>query len=136
MTFLDRDRPPDDASAAALIGALAPVFTALRARLAARHAPVTETWSWSGKAYGWTLALKRKKRAVVYLTPCAGWFRASLALSEDAVVAARTAGLPADVLDLIEGAQRFPEGRAVRIEVRDAATVDVVERLVALRMGS
>lgn len=133
--FLDRAVVPDDAAAAAVLGPMAESFATLRAHVASRFGPLTEVWSWSGKAYGWTLALKRKKRPLLYLTPEVGWFRASVALSDAAVVAAQGAGLPEEVLATIAAAPRFPEGLAVRIEVRDGWQVEGVERLVAVRVG-
>ena len=49
-------------------------------------------WSWSGKNYGWSLALQRKKRTLVYLIPGEGFFTASTALGEKACAAAEEAG--------------------------------------------
>jgi len=61
-------------------------------RLASEHAPVTETWSFSGKSHGWLLRLAHRKKALVYLVPCPGAFVASCALSDEACHSLKLAG--------------------------------------------
>lgn len=134
--FVDKGETPQAAEVATVLGPTAALWDALRASLTERLGPLTEEWTFSGKAYGWALRLKQGKRAVLYLTPCAGCFRVALALSERAVAAAPAVGLPAAVLETIAQAPRYPEGRAVRLEVRRAADLDGIVALAALRMAS
>jgi hypothetical protein len=101
-----------------------------------QHAPIARDWIYGGSKYGWSLRLKQKKRAVVYLTPCAGYFRASLALGEKAVRAAQEDVLSASELALIDRAPRFAEGRAIRIEVRHAGDVRTVAKIAAIKMAN
>jgi hypothetical protein len=70
------------------------------------------------------------------MTPCRGYFRASLALGEKAAAAARAARLPAALLHRIENAPRFPEGRAVRLEVRSSRDLPGIAKIAAIRMAS
>ena len=95
-----------------------------------------EEWNFSGKAYGWSFRLKQKKRTLVYMTPCRGYFLASFALGEKACLAAHAAGLPAPVLAIIDGAPKYAEGRGVRIPVRSRRDVDNVECLVAIKAAN
>ena len=134
--FLDKASIPSDSEVAQILGSTASLWPELKHRLAQGLGPLTEEWAFSGKKFGWTLRLKQKKRAVVYMTPLAGYFRASFALGEKAVSAAREAALPADVLDLIENAPKFPEGRAVRLEVRTRQDLAVLARIAELKMSS
>ena len=133
--FDDKARPPGASEVARVLGETAPLWTELRAWTAERFAPLTEEWVYGGARYGWSLRLKQKKRAVLYLTPGAGFFRASLALGEKAAAAATLAGLPATVLRLIEEAPRYPEGRAFRLEVKNARQRRWVEKVAELKMA-
>lgn len=134
--FDDKSTVPDAAAIALTLGRTAALWTSLRQSLGAEFPNVTEEWTFAGKAYGWSLRLKSKKRAIVYLTPCEKHFRASFALGEKACLAAQSAGLAPNVLALIEAAPRYPEGRAVRIPVRKRADVDQVLRVARVKMAN
>lgn len=108
----------------------------LKASVARQFPPLTEEWTWAGNAAGWSLRLKRKSRAVVYLTPYDGYFRASFALGEKAAAAAHREKLPARALALIDAAPRYVEGRAVRIEVRRMGDVRLAEAIATIKMAN
>ena len=128
--FADENQPPTDATLAATLGSALPAWQALQARLS-----LTPAWSCTAKSVGWGLRLNEGERMVVALIPQRGVFLASLALGEKAVAAAQAAGLPTAVLDVIEAAPRYAEGRGVRIPVRDVLEVTAIERLVAIKLG-
>lgn len=106
------------------------------AALAGQHPPLSEIWKYGGKQWGWALQLKQRKRTVVWLTPCRGYFMAGFALGEKAVEAAHRTGLEPSVLAVIDGAKKYAEGRAVRLEVRTKKDVAVVEKLAAVKMAN
>lgn len=133
--FADRSAPPADAAVRSQLGDTAPLWSALLAAVAAAHAPLDSEWVWGGKSYGWSLRLRRKKRAVLYMTPCAGTFRAAFALGEKAAAAAPAAGLAPHLLRAIDEAPRFAEGRAVRLEVRGRDDVADALAVAALKMS-
>jgi len=93
---------------------------------------IAQWHSYSVKA-GWSLRLQVKKRNIVYLGPRDGWFLAAFALGDKAMAAAKKSDLPGRVLKLIAQARRYPEGTAVRIEVRDAADIEVVKTLARIK---
>ena len=68
-----------------------------------------------------SLALQQKRRTVLCVVPCPGYFVASFALSDRACQAATESRLPAQVRDLIQRAPQYPEGRALRLAVRALA---------------
>ena len=135
--FDDKSQPPEPDQVAAKIGKRASArWDELDRHLAAEFAPLSREWKYSGKAYGWSLQMKRKKRAVVYMTPCEGFFRASFAIGEKAAEAAHAGGLPAEALELIDSAQRYAEGRAVRVEVRTKKDLEIVKKIAAVKMAN
>jgi len=107
----------------------------LREHLAAEYQPLAEEWTFGGKKYGWSLRFKQKKRTILYLTPRRGFFMAGFALGEKAVKAAREARLPDFVLETIDSAPRYAEGRGVRLEVKTLKHVDGVKKLAVVKMG-
>lgn len=134
--FDDKSSAPDADAIAQTLGRSAALWTTLKESLAAEVDTLAEEWTFAGKAYGWSLRLKQKKRAIVYLTPCEKHFRASFALGEKACAAAQSAGLSRDTLALIEAAPRYAEGRGVRMPVRRRADVDQVLRVARVKMAN
>ena len=134
--FDDKARQPTEADLARALKGSFDFWNDLKERIAARFTPLSFEWGFAGKAYGWGLRLKHRKRAVLYMTPCEGYFLASFALGEKAVQAAHGSDLPTSVLNLIDGAKKYAEGRGVRLEVRNAKDVRHVEKLAAIKMST
>jgi hypothetical protein len=134
--FDDKQTKPETGSLVEALGRATSFWEGLKQHIEWRHGPLAEDWVFSGKSYGWSLRLKQKKRAVMYLTPCHGYFRVAFAFGEKAVQAAHKNKLPAAVLKLIDGATKYPEGRAVRMEVRTARDVNIAEKLAAIKLAN
>jgi Protein of unknown function (DUF3788) len=133
--FIDKPETPADEEVTAALGRTKRLWDQV-VREPAVCGVTTQEWnSYSPKA-GWALRLKRKERAIVYRLPCRGSFMASFALRDKAVQAARLSGLPPEVLRIVDEARRYAEGTAVRIEVRSAADVIVVKKLVAAKLAN
>jgi len=133
--FGDKAKPPTEERLAETVGPGIGLWRSLVARVSEAHAPIREYWGFPGKKYGWSLALKRRKRGVVYLLPVEGGFRASTALGEKAVAAALQADLPAKTVRAIEQADRFAEGRAFRAEIESEADIDAVMAVLGFKMA-
>jgi hypothetical protein len=95
-----------------------------------------ETWIFSGANWGWSLRLKQKKRTVLYMTPCKGYFQVGFALGEKAVTSAHSSTLPDAVLAIIDGAKKYAEGRAVRIEIRNKKDLENAKKLSFIKMAN
>jgi hypothetical protein len=134
--FGDRSCPPQAATLAATLGEAVVAWNELQRRLAARFSPLEREWGFTSQTTGWGLRLKHAKRVVLYMTPRPGSFLVSFALGERAVQAARASGLPTAVLECIEAAPKYAEGRGVRIEVRGVKEVEPLEKLAALKMAT
>lgn len=134
--FDDKLHPPKEEELAAMLGSTYPLWKDLKQRIASQFAPLKIEWGYSSKSTGWGLRLKQEKRAVLYMTPCKGYFLASFALGEKAVKEARESGLPADMLAVIDSAKKYAEGRGVRLEVRTVKDVQNIEKLALIKMAN
>lgn len=134
--FLDRENPPAEPELHAVLKRSAASWIQLQSRIASDYAPLTEKWTFSGKAHGWGLQLKRKKRTVLYLGPREGHFVVAFILGAKAFEAALRSDLPREVLEIIEAAPKYPEGRAVRLEIRTKKELASVEALAAIKMAN
>jgi hypothetical protein len=131
--FIARKEAPSEQDLTEVLGARKLLWDKLLADLESRVGTDAREWkSYSPKA-GWALRVLRGSRAIVYLSPGTGCFLASFALGDRAVQAARRSGLPASIISLIDGAKRYAEGTAVRLEVRTPADTRIVLRLASIK---
>jgi hypothetical protein len=133
--FDDKTKPPQDDNLAVTLGKTFPLWNRLKETISTKYSPVTTEWGFSGKAYGWGLRLKRDKRAILYMTPCKGYFLVSFALGQKAVDAAHGSKLPASILKAIDDAPQYAEGRGVRFEIHDAKDIRHMEKLAEIKMA-
>lgn len=118
---------------------LGPAFAhwnVLRRAIAARFDLLSEEWGFASKNTGWGLRLEQPSRTILYMTPCKGHFVVSFALGEKAVKAAHDSDLPVPILRIIDEAKKYVEGRAVRLKVRTAKDVRIVEKLATVKMAN
>ena len=132
--FIGLAARPDDVQLTAALGSSRGAWDRLVADLAA-DCDVEEWKSYSPKA-GWALRLMRGKRAIVYLSPGNGGFTASFALGDRAFEAARSAALPAKIVQIIREAPKYAEGTAVRIDVKTVRDLPAVRKLAAIKLAN
>lgn len=129
--FDDKAHPPARDQVAAVLGQARAAWDALRTDRALEV--LREEWGFTSKAAGWGLRLRDDKRVIVYMTPHPGRFLASFALGEKAVSAAHGVGTPKALLDAIEAAPRYGEGRGFRVEVRSAKDARAIAALAGIK---
>jgi hypothetical protein len=133
--FAGHAAPPSHEELASALGASLALWTQLTADLVSEFALAVDDWHSYSREAGWSLRVKQRDRNIVYLSPGEGAFMASFALGERAMAAARAGKLPKSALAVLDAARRYAEGTAVRIDVKKAAGLAVVKRLVAAKMA-
>ena len=133
--FDDKLTPPTEASLKQALGESFAILNKLKKVIAAKYPPVSFEWGFTSKSTGWGMRIKQKERVILYMTPCEGYFLASLALGDKAVKAAQESNLPNKVLKIIAGSRRYAEGTGVRLEIRSMSDVPIVEKLAAIKLS-
>jgi hypothetical protein len=131
----DKSQVPTEEDLDRVLGASKVLWDRLVAGVAKKYPPLTEKWGFAGKKWGWSLALKQKKRAIVYLTPATSFFYAGYALGEKAVSYAKNLDLSTEILELIDSSPKYAEGRGVRIEVKSEGDVKQVLLIAEAKMS-
>jgi hypothetical protein len=91
-------------------------------------------WKFYTKAAGWTCSVKKNKRTLFYMMPKDSWFQLIFVYGERAFEAAKSAGLPEQVLNDLLQAKAYIEGRSVAINVNSDADMDTAEKLLQLKL--
>lgn len=133
--FDDKSQPPETRELKRILGKSAALWNQLVAYVCDGYGPLKDEWNFSGAKYGWSLRLKRKDRAILYLTPQAGQFQVGVALGEKAVRAAHERGLPDAVLSLLDRAPKYAEGRGIRLPVSGRAELRIAQHLADAKMA-
>jgi hypothetical protein len=132
--FIGKSKKPTTSELTEAIGASKVFWDELVAKATKELEIDNSEWnSYSPKA-GWALRLKHKKRNMLYLSPFPGSFCVTFILGDKAIKAARAAGLPARAIKLIDEAKRYPEGTAIRIEVKKAKDLELIVQLATFKM--
>lgn len=131
MARRSQPHPPTEAGLRSLLG---PTFMAYRALLDA-HRDLRPEWKWYGQKNGWSLKLLDGKRNLCFLHPSEGYLSVAFIFGHDAVERALASDLPAGVRQAVIDAPTYPEGRAVRLEVRTEADLGPVHTLIEAKRG-
>jgi hypothetical protein len=131
--FVGRKIRPSEKDLAAKLGTAAEAWNELIAWLQ-QQGIACDQWKSISPKYGWSLYPALRRRTILYLGPCQGCFRASFVLGDQAVAAAHTSGLPASLVKQIASARRFAEGTGVRLIVHSRDDLDLVRKLVTIKL--
>ena len=135
--FLDRSKMPDEAAVAAALGRSKRYWDELQEHLRELCGEVTPVWKCTMIKYGWSLRLLRKKRVIFYLIPYAKSFAIAFILGERACRAAKASKtLPDHILETIDQAPKYVEGRGFRIPVRFRRDLDGLVELMAIKLAN
>ena len=96
--------------------------------------PLSKEWKFMKS--GWVLVPKCKTRTVCYLFPAEGFFTAAFVLGEKAVDAARKSTLPKKILDAMEEAKPYAEGRGFYVRAAKPADLKHLITLATIKMES
>ncbi len=132
--FAGRSEKPDEEALSQALGPAKAVWDRFVAELAAEYNVNTQEWRCYSVKAGWSLRLKRGKRTIVWLAPCEGCFRVMFILGEKAVQAAHQSRLPERLLKMIDEAERHPEGRGLRIQVKAAKDIPSLKLLAEIKI--
>jgi hypothetical protein len=132
--FPDKAKKPTDKDLAAALGVCSAPWNDFTNHLRENHAPLTEEWK-HGKT-GWMLVPKRKARTVCYLFPANGRFTVAFVLGNKAVEVMRQTKLPKKIMEAMEAARPYAEGRGFYVDCSKPADLKHLITLVTIKMAN
>lgn len=134
--FKGKSSQPTSAELALALGPSSAVWNHLVKSLFEDLDRLEQEWHTYSPKYGWALILKVKKRRIVYLSPCTGYFEASFILGDKAVAAARAGNLAKPILTILDEAPRYPEGTGVRLTVKSEKDLPTIRKLAKIKLAN
>ena len=96
-------------------------------------APVTE-WKFYGKKSSWVQKLFLKKRNLLFFIPYDKFFRIGMVFGDKAVAEIVKSDLPKEIIEEIQNTKKYAEGRGLRIDVKDKTNLEIVKKLVQIKV--
>jgi len=134
--FDDRRRQPSDSAIRTALQESSELWFDLIAHASTEYAPTTLEWAFAGTQYGWSLRLLYKKRRLLYLIPRRGGFLVGVVLGEKAFRAANSGPLPRAVLEELNRAPKYAEGRGIRLAVNSAQDLMTIKALLSIKVAN
>ncbi len=110
------------------------LWNSIKKQLLAIDENIQEEWKFYSKEAGWTLVLKSGKQTLLYLIPLDNYFKINFVFGEKMITLTKDSDLPKSVITLILDAKAYMEGRSFMIDVNTKADVDVINKLVKIKM--
>jgi len=134
--FGDKSKKPTEKDLAQKLPGTKAVWKGINDHISRNYPQVTEEWKHYGKKYGWSFQIKSKKRTVLYLIPCEGYFRATFVYGNKATKAALKSDLPEEIKSLIQSAKVYVEGRGFSIDVNGIDALEDIKTLISIKMSN
>lgn len=132
--FLDKSAPPGDQGLTEALGKAKQLWDQLVTYVKENHTDIIEDWKHYGKNSGWTMKLLKKKRNLFFLYPGSGHFVVVFVFGDRAVHAAENSSLPRDIIDTLKQAKKYAEGRGLRVTVNNQDDIEVVKKLLTIKI--
>ena len=131
--FLDKGIQPDQEMLVSVLGDSLSAWESLAKYIEASFPAVSTEWKYYGKALGWSLVYKSKKKGLIYATPHVGMWQASLFFNEQAREEARFSGFSNEVIQIIEAGKNNPAGGTFDFDIKDIDEFALIEKLLQIK---
>lgn len=134
--FEDKSTVPNKKDVVSVLGDRVAYWDEIIYYIANECKDVSEEWKNYGKASGWTLVIKNKKRTIVSLFPQVRGFILLIVLGEKAVQKALTADIPHPILECIKEAKPYVEGRSVRFKIESELDLTGIKEIIDIKINT
>lgn len=132
--FPDKAVKPTEHDLREKLGGIYPLWQHLHDFVFSRYPGGIAEWNFPGKKYGWSYRIKDKKRAIIYLLPRDGYFKAAFVFGDKAVAKIMESDISSAIKEDLNQARKYAEGRGIRIEVKGSDIISDIEKLVRIKL--
>jgi hypothetical protein len=133
--FDDKTSPPNEEMLSEFLSDSKILWDLLLKHLGKTCKNTSTEWKYYSKSAGWVLVVSGEKRKIVYLIPLKESFKTNFVFGEKAVAEAKCADLPTSVLTLILESKPYMEGRSFMVDVKNITDVEIVEKLLKIKIN-
>ena len=131
--FDEKAQMPDDNNITEELSNTRKLWDTLESYIFENYECVKSEWKFYSKKSGWTLVFKKKSRALLYLIPCKGYFKAFFVFGEKALNAAKNTPLPERIVKSILEAATYVEGTSFDVDIKNKQDLESVYVLLKIK---
>jgi hypothetical protein len=133
--FLDRTHEPSRASVRKVLARALPAWDDLEAHLAETYGLKGSLHFMYGERYGWALRFYRSSRLILAMYPNRSHLTVQVILGRAQIAVATAMALPPFIVNVLEAAKDYPEGKWLFIPVRSVKSARELRDLIALKIS-
>ena len=134
--FDDKNVKPNHQMLKEKLGDTGPYWDTIRHFLGENMGDIHEEWKYYNTKSGWILKNMLKKRNLFFFTPLEAYFRITFVFGDRAVAEVEKSELPDEIIKSLKNARKYMEGRGISIEVRTIEDVEIVKKLVEIKINN
>ena len=133
--FMDQDEMPNAPGLEFHLGKTFVHWQQLRDYVYEKYPRAEDLWSYYSKKYGWSYRIKDKKRAIIYLSPREGYFLTTMIFGPRALEHIYASDFDPWIKKTLEEGKKYPEGKVIRIQVKDDTWVKKKKKLITVKLA-
>jgi len=132
--LLDKTTEPDKRKVVELLDDTALLWVNLKTFLTENIGSVKEEWKFYGAKSGWTMKVLLGKRNLFFMKPEESAFMVAFVFGDKAVSAVEKSNLPENIKTELTEAKKYMEGRGLRVYVKTNDDLEIVKKLVEIKV--
>jgi len=134
--FLDKANQPLESELEETLGSTLNLWQDVKGFIKSKIGDTSEEWKYYMKSTGWQLKTLLKKRNLFFFTPYKDCFRMTFVFGEKAVAEVEKSDIPQPIIDELLNAKKYMEGRGISIWVKTQNDVEVVKKLLIIKIAN
>ena len=130
----DKTKKPADKDLSEVLGSSYKNWEEIKKFLNEEFGSVVEDWKFYGQKYGWALKMLLKKRNLFFFVPGNNKFKIAFIFGDKAVSVVEKTDLPKELIEELKNAKKYMEGRGLSIEMKSKKQVDIIKKLVRIKV--
>lgn len=132
--FTDKNKQPNNDDLIESLGNSYQYWQLIRNYVFSKYPKGFEEWTCS--KYGWSLKIKDKKRAIIYLLPRDRFFKVALVFGPKATDMIMKSQIINSIKTELDSAKVYAEGRGIRIDVKDKMMIGDIKELIDIKLAN
>ena len=132
--LLDKTTEPDERKVVELLDDTALLWVNLKTFLTENVGSVKEEWKFYGQKSGWTMKILLGKRNLFFMKPEQSAFMVAFVFGDKAVNEVGKSNLPENIKTELAEAKKYMEGRGLRVYVKTNDDLEIVKKLVEIKV--
>lgn len=134
--FFDKNAKPNNYQIKENLGSTGSHWDKIKNYLVESIGDIIEDWKYYNTKSGWILKNMLKKRNLFFFTPFKGYFRITFVFGDKAVAVVEKSDLPEEIKNSLINARKYMEGRGISVEVKKEEDVEIVKKLVEIKVNN